>query len=113
MPSKNGRFVLGLYSMIVLAWIVPRTIPADQALAPQRDSIRGLARETVQGKVSAKTDSSLTVDGKVIGTTVATAFVKDGKPITISEVQLGAKVKVVASKESDGSLQAITVEVLQ
>ncbi len=110
MSSMNQLLKLGLCVICALTFSVARTVQGKQAATPP--SGRAADRESVQGKVSAKTEASLTVDGKVITTTGATAFMKDGKPITISDVQVGDKVKVGATKVTDGSLQAVMVEVL-
>src|SRR2546427_12393200 len=102
MSSMNQLFKLGLCVICALAFSVARTVPAKQTAAPRKESARVADRESVQGKVSAKTEASLTVDGKVITTTAATAFMKDGKPMTMSDVRVGDKVKVAASKATDG-----------
>lgn len=76
------------------------------------ESARAYDQESISGKVSAKSDTSLTVDGKLITVSVGTSFTKDGKSIAIGEVQKGDQVKVKVSKGTDGSLQALSVEVL-
>ncbi len=104
----------GLLVMSALALLRPQTIlQAHQTPPPPEKPAHLAPRESIQGKVSAKTGSSLTVDGKVITTTAGTAFTKNGKPITLLDVQVGDKVKVTAAKEADGTWQAIAVEVLE
>ena len=113
MKNRKHWVRRSLSAIGALALLMPRTsLDARQAPATPKEFVRLLPRETIQGKVSAKTDSSLTVDGKVIATTAATAFTKEGKPITLSDVQVGDKVKVTASKEGDGTWRAIAVEIL-
>src|SRR2546422_879676 len=111
MKKNNQLFKLSLCVVCLLASTALLTINAVQATPLQNESTRVRDREAIQGKVSAKSAESLTVDGKVISTTPTTAFMKDGKPITLSDVQVGDKVKVAAAKGTDGSLQAVLVEV--
>jgi hypothetical protein len=68
--------------------------------------------DMVRGPVVAKTDTSLTVGEKVIATTLATTFMKEGKAITLKDIQVGEVVKVVVSKSADDKLQAVSVEVI-
>src|ERR1043166_5770264 len=119
LPGGSMELEKALSMVCVLASVGALSLGADQTRSGQGGSASDLKpftrvsdREFVQGKVSAKTDSTLTVDGKVIATTAATAVMKDGKPITTTDVHVGDKVKVAASKTADGSLQAVTVEVL-
>jgi len=62
--------------------------------------------------VSAKSDTTLTVNGKVIAVTATTSFRKGDKSILFTEVQNGDSVKVTASRGTDGPLLAESVEVL-
>ena len=95
-----------------LAPISLLTLKATPTDPPPSESIRFVERESVQGKVSAKTDSSLTVDGKAIVVTASTSYMKEGKPITLADVQTGDQIKVSTSMRTDGSLEALSVVVL-
>jgi len=69
-------------------------------------------RQSIEGRVSAKTDTTLIVNGKVIAIAATTSFMKDGKSIFSMDVQNGDYVKVLASRGTDGPLVAESVEVL-
>jgi co-chaperonin GroES (HSP10) len=112
MKTKSQLIELSLCLVCALAPLVFLTVEANSVALPQPGAARASDRETIQGKISAKSDTSLTVDGKVIAVTGATSFTRNGKAITISDVQSGDQVKVTASKGTDGSLQAVSVEVL-
>jgi hypothetical protein len=68
-------------------------------------------QDSIQGKVTAKTDNTVTVDAKMVATTPTTAVSKNGKPGTLADVNIGDKVKVTAKKSDDGGLQAVMIEV--
>jgi hypothetical protein len=69
-------------------------------------------RQSIEGRISAKSDTTITVNGKVIAITATTSFMKAGKSILATDVQNGDKVKVMASRGTDGPLVAESVEVL-
>jgi hypothetical protein len=110
--AVNQLFELSLCVVCALAPSSLLTLNTVQAAPSENESARADDRESIHGKVSAKSDTSLTVDGKVIMTTAVTAVMKDGKPLTIGDITVGDKVKVSASKGTDGSLQAVSVEVM-
>ena len=85
---------------------------AESAESVERESTRLIDRESVSGKLSAKTEASLTVDGKTVVTTAGTSFVKEGKAVDLSDVHVGDQVRIAATKATDGSLQAVMVEVM-
>jgi ribosomal protein S1 len=68
-------------------------------------------QDSIQGKVTAKTDSTVTVDAKMVATSPTTAVSKNGKAATLADVNIGDKVKVTAKKSEDGGLQAVMIEV--
>ena len=68
-------------------------------------------QDSIQGKVTAKTDNTVTVDAKMVATTPTTAVSKNGKAGTLADVNIGDKVKVTAKKGDDGGLQAVMIEV--
>jgi Domain of unknown function (DUF5666) len=112
MKRKPQLIELSLCLVCALAPVALLTLQADPATRPQSETARADDQETIQGKVSEKSDTSLKVDGKTITVSAVTSFTKDGKTITISDVQKGDSVKVKTSKGTDGSLQAVSVEVL-
>lgn len=109
MKTKSQLIELSLCLVCALAPVSLLTLTANstESSAPQTYD-----RESIRGKVSAKTDAAFTVDGKSIATTPGTSFMKQGKAITFADVQVGNMVKVTASAGADGSLQAVSVEVL-
>jgi uncharacterized protein DUF5666 len=96
----GAAFILGTSAIVLQA--APDASPAF-SVAYEQDSI--------QGKVTAKTDSSVTVDAKTVSTTATTVVSKNGKPGTLADVNIGDKVKVMAKKGDDGGLQALMIEV--
>jgi len=112
MKTGNQLIELSLCAICALAPTALLTVNARQAPAVEREDTRLIDRESVRGKVSAKTEASLTVDGKTIATTGGTSFMKDGKAASLSDVQVGDQVRVAATKATDGSLQAVMVEVM-
>jgi len=65
----------------------------------------------INGRVTAKTVSTLTVGDKVITITDSTSFLKEGSKIKIDDIQVGDTVKVTTTKGDAGALQAVTVVV--
>jgi len=66
---------------------------------------------TVTGKVAAKDDGSLQVNGNAVLVTDSTVYVRNGVSATLADVQLGDEVRVSCVKGAGGSLVAIRVEV--
>jgi len=112
MKSKTQIIELSLCVVCALAPVSLLSLNANSTESSVRESALAYDRESIQGKVSAKTDAGLTVDGKKIATTASTSIMKGGKPITLADIQVGDMVKVAASKSTDGSLQAVSIEVL-
>lgn len=118
MKASNQLIELSLCVICALAPTALLTVSARQAPPvesvefTERESFRLIDRESVNGKVNAKTEASLTVDGKTIATTAGTSFMKDGKAVDLGDVQVGDQVRVAATKTTDGSLQAVMVEVM-
>jgi hypothetical protein len=112
MKTKSQLIELSLCLVCALAPVSLLTLTANSTESSTRESPRVYDRESIRGKVSAKTDSAFTVDGKSIATTPGTSFTRLGKAITFADVQVGSMVKVTASSGTDGSLQAVSVEVL-
>ena len=112
MKTNNQLIELSLCLVCALAPLSLLTLKATPTDPSPSESIRLVSTESVQGKVSAKTDSTITVDGKAITVTANTTYMKEGKPITLADVQTGDQVKVSASMRTDGSLEALSVVVL-
>jgi hypothetical protein len=118
MKASNQLIELSLCVICALAPTALLTVSARQAPSVEsaesagRESSRLMDRESVNGKVSAKTEASLTVDGKMVATTAGTSFMKEGKAVTLGDVQVGDQVRIAATKTSEGSLQAVMVEVM-
>lgn len=112
MKAANQLIELSLCVICALAPTALLTLNARQAPLAEQGSTSFVDRESVAGKVSAKTEASLTVDGKNIATTDGTSFMKEGKAVTLSDVQVGDQVRIAATKTTDGSLQAVMVEVM-
>ena len=112
MKTSSQLIELSLCLVCALAPLSLLTLKATPTDPPPSDRIRPGDRESVQGNVSAKSNSSLTVNGKAITTTAGTSFMEKGKPITLGRVRTGDTVKINAAKKDDGSLEAVSVEVL-
>jgi hypothetical protein len=112
MKSINQLVELSLCAVCALAPGALLTLGMDSSTSLRAGAAVVQDRELIHGKVTAKSDASLTVDAKVVTTNPTTSIMKEGKPITIGDVQVGDKVRVAVSKGSDGSLQAISVEVM-
>jgi hypothetical protein len=110
---KPGRQLIELSFCIVCA-LAPSalwTLDADSPADPSIEAALLSDRESIHGHVSAMTEGSLTVEGKVINATSATAVLKGGKPVALADIRVGDKVKVSAAKGNGDSLQAVSVEV--
>ena len=112
MKATNQLIELSLCVICALAPTALLTVNARQAPSVDQENTSFVDREFVAGKVSAKTEASLTVDGKSIATTDGTSYLKEGKAVTLSDVQVGDQVRIAATKTTDGSLQAVMVEVM-
>ncbi len=98
--ALSAAFIVGVSAVTLQA--APETGLATSAAYDQ---------DSIQGKITAKTDSSVTVDARTIATTATTAVSKNGKPGTLADVNIGDKVKVTAKKGDDGGMQAVMIEV--
>jgi hypothetical protein len=109
---KAGRQLIELSFCIVCAlapsalWTLDAVPAADPSIKPTQVSDRNV----IHGAVSAKAETRLTVNGKVIVTTVATTVMKDGRPATLDDIKVGDTVTVTAAKVAGDSLQAVSVE---
>jgi hypothetical protein len=103
--------VLGLVLASALAGFTLRgqsssTTP-DPSAPPQVKPDNRLTRN-ISGKVAAKTDNSLTVDGRTVTLTSATTYSKGGTSIGSGDVNVGDTVNIVTT--DDGQV-AVSVNV--
>ena len=101
---------------IALLGIAVFALPAIAGLnAP--DSLRPLGLFSkdddakITGKVEAKSATTLTVNGKVLMVTEATAILKNSSKIKIDDLQVGDSVQVTTVKDTSGALLAVNVVV--
>ena len=69
-------------------------------------------KKDLSGAVTAKIETSLTVNNTVILVTDATTIMKGGQAIKLADVQVGDHVKVTASKGDNDMLTANSIEIL-
>lgn len=111
MKTKNKPNLLLLSGFVVISALA---LPAALAASPLAGATALAADDSetvVTGRVDAKSDKSISVDGQTVLVTEMTAFTKDGAPATIADVKPGVAVRVTASKGAAGSLVAVRVEV--
>jgi len=105
---KPALLGLIIASALVAVPMVAQTTPADPSAPPQVKPDNKLTRN-ISGKVSAKTDTSLTVDGRTVSLTSATTFSKGGASIGSGDVSVGDSVNIVTT--DDGQV-AVSVNVV-
>ena len=105
-------------AMLCLGLLVSGSVMAQQEQAPAKDPQKAEKAQTstINGTVSAVTDSALTiVDSKKAEVTVAvtseTKVMKGGKDATLADVKANDTVTVEASKAEDGSWKALKISV--
>jgi len=109
---------LGLGLLSIASFAVPTVIGSAPRSYSQDPAATQKAAETVtiNGKVSAVTDTSLTVmDDKKAEMTVAidgkTKITKGGKAVTAADIKPEDAVTVVAAKGEGNALTAVTIKV--
>jgi len=113
MKTKNtlNKSLLGF--VIIGALSVPLAAVPALPLQPRADSIMVAdGDEVVSGRVAAKSATALIVDGRSLLLTSETRFVKSGRMVTLDDVNAGDEVRVSTTPGADGSLLAVSVEVL-
>jgi hypothetical protein len=100
---------LRAFTLIAGALAMPAAFPV--ALASLPPTVITEDSGTVSGRVSAKTDTSLQVDGSTLLVTASTAYSKEGSVISLSDINAGDEVRVVTMAGAEGSVLAVTVEV--
>ena len=95
--------VMATLPMVTLAQ-TPAANPSAAAVAKPDNKVT----KNLSGKITAKSDSSLTVDGRTVSLTSATTCSKGGTSIGSGDIKPGDSVNVVTS--DDGQV-AVSVEV--
>ncbi len=109
-PNPLKPTLLGLISLFALAaGTLPAqsTTPVDPSAPVQVKPDNRLTRN-ISGKLQAKTDNSLTVDGRTVTTSGATTFSKNGTSIGSGDVKVGDTLNIVTT--DDGQV-AVSVNV--
>ena len=105
---------IALFSLLAAVALTLRA--GESATAPASGfALRPTAAESpaaVTGKITAKSATELTVDGKAVTINPATAYLKAGKAIAADDLNVGDAVTVVTATGDNGTLVAVTVTVL-
>lgn len=107
------RALLGLLAASGLA-VLASTVnaqpnPADPSVVPPATKPDNRLTTNISGKVTAKTDNTLTVDNRTVTLTGATTFSKNGASIGSGDVKVGDTINIVTT--DDGQV-AVSVNVL-
>jgi hypothetical protein len=114
MKTQNKPKLLLLSGFLVLGALALPVALAASPLAGVTAATAAAADESetvVAGRVDAKSDKSLSVDGQTVLISDMTTYTKDGAPATLADVNTGDAVRVTAAKGAAGSLVAVSVEV--
>lgn len=105
------NIIRGSFGMLLLAvgLAMATTVKADES----SPAVPSSAASTVSGTVSAKSDMSLTVGSTTVTVTETTAIMKGGESIELDGVNVGDEVKVTAHHADDGSMAAVSIEVVE
>jgi hypothetical protein len=111
--KKILSFSLGLFAIATL--MVPLTF-AQEKKTPEAAAQEQAPTVTIAGKVSAVSDTSVTVvDDKkaeqIIAIDTNTKITRGGKAATVAEIKANDAVTVVASKGEGNALTAVTIKV--
>jgi hypothetical protein len=96
-PTLLGVFLAAVMATVPLAALA-QSAPADPAAPPQVKPDNKLTRN-ISGKVAAKSDTTLTVDGRTVSLTSATTFSKGGASIGSGDVKVGDSVNIVTTDD--------------
>ncbi|HWA11406.1 MAG TPA: hypothetical protein VG838_18345 [Opitutaceae bacterium] len=88
-----------------------KIVPPDSAVAPALGSAQHMVINGSVDGTSAR-ERSLTVDGKAVRVSPATAIVRSGQAIRLDDINVGDKVAVTAIRDVAGGIQAVTIVVL-
>jgi hypothetical protein len=107
---KPALLGLIIASALVAVPMVAQSTPTDpSAPAPAPAKPDNRLTKNISGKVTAKTDTSLTVDGRTVSLTSATTFSKGGASIGSADVSVGDSINIVTT--DDGQV-AVSVDVM-
>jgi hypothetical protein len=98
---------LALVAIPVTAQAQPN--PADPSVVPPPMKPDNRLTTNISGKVTAKTDNTLTVDNRTVTLTGATTYSKSGASIGSGDVKVGDTINIVTT--DDGQV-AVSVNVL-
>lgn len=103
-PALLGLAMTSALVALPLSARAESPAPATPAVASPSNK----PAQTLSGKVTAKSDTSLTIGDRTVSLTIATAFTKGGAKIGRGDVKAGDTVNVVTT--DDGQV-AVSVEV--
>lgn len=106
-PLKPALFGLVSLFAVTAGSLAAQTSPSPDPSAPMVKPDNRLTKN-ISGKVAAKTDNSLTVDGRTVTTSGATTYSKNGTSIGSGDVKVGDTINIVTS--DDGQV-AVSVNV--
>ena len=95
---------MATFPMVTFAQPTPADPSAPPLVKPDNRLTKNLS-----GKVAAKTDTTLTVDGRTVSITSATTFHRSGASIGSGDVKVGDSINIVTT--DDGQV-AVSVDVL-
>ena len=104
-PTLLGVFLAAAMATVPMA-AMAQSASADPS-APAQVKPDNKLTKNISGKVAAKTDTTLTVDGRTISLTSATTFSKGGASIGSGDVKVGDSVNIVTT--DDGQV-AVSVD---
>jgi hypothetical protein len=104
-PALLG--LVGLFALTSVSLLAQSTTPVDPSAPPQVKPDNRLTKN-ISGKLSAKTENSLTVDGRTVTTSGATTYSKNGTSIGSGDVNVGDTLNIVTT--DDGQV-AVSVNV--
>ena len=107
-PLKPVLFGLLLASACTAVSVSAQSAPVDPAAPPLVKPDNRLTKN-ISGKLAAKTDTTLTVDGRTVTITSATTYAKGNASIGSGDLKVGDTINIVTS--DDGQV-AVSVNVL-
>lgn len=97
-PTLLGVFLAAAMATVPLAALA-QSAPADPSIPPVQVKPDNKLTRNISGKVAAKTDTTLTVDGRTVSLTSATTFSKGGASIGSGDVKVGDSVNIVTTDD--------------
>ncbi len=115
MKNKNNYArILGATALIAGLAVGPAVVTTARAGETATTRPVGLfsSKKEITGRVSAKTDGSLTVGTTLLSVSSSTTITKGGQAIKLSDIAVGDPVRVTASPGENNVLQALSIEVM-